>query len=256
MTNLKYDDLEVTILETNEQLGVAAAQAFASAVAKAFETRDEIAVILATGNSQLTFIDAVAKRDDIDWSKITVLHMDEYLGMTDDHSASFRLWMQNNVSNKVNLKKFEGIRGDHEPIEEEIARYTELLERLDPAICVMGIGENGHLAFNDPPADFHEPKLVRLVEMDEVSRKQQVGEGHFPSLDETPTHAVSLSIPALLRPETVLVLTPEARKAPIVKTTLEGDITPNCPASYLREQPHARLFLDGESSALLDPKEA
>lgn len=252
MKTQKYGDLKVVINETEQKSGQAAAEAFAQAVNKALETRDEIAVILATGNSQLAFIDAAVSRDDIDWSRITVLHMDEYLGMADDHPASFRKWMIDNIVNRVPLKKLEGMRGDHEPYEEELQRYTRLLEDLKPTICVMGIGENGHLAFNDPPADFDAPELMRLVEMDEVSRRQQVGEGHFASLDEAPTHALSMTIPALLAPETVLVVTPEARKAEIVRRTLTEEISPMCPATILRTQPHATLFLDGDSSAELD----
>ncbi|MCM3661344.1 6-phosphogluconolactonase [Georgenia satyanarayanai] len=256
MTSTHYGDLEVTVLPTNEEAGAVAAEAFAVAVREALATRDEIAVILATGNSQLAFTEAATARDDIDWSRITVLHMDEYLGMSAEHPASFRRWMRENLAEKVNLKALEGVKGDHEPVEEELARYTRLIEELEPAVCVMGIGENGHLAFNDPPADFETPDLMRLVAMDEVSRQQQVGEGHFSSLAEAPTHALTMTIPALLRPATVLVNTPEARKAAIVKAALEGPITPAVPASILRRQPHARLFLDADSAALLDPATA
>lgn len=251
MKNRTYGDLAVTVLGDNAELGQHAAATFAELVRAELSERDEIAVILATGNSQLSFIKAVAERDDIEWSRITVLHMDEYIGMADDHSASFRLWMQQNVVETLHPKAFHGVRGDHDPVEEEVERYERLLLELDPVICVMGIGENGHLAFNDPPADFHTDKLVHIVAMDEVSRRQQVGEGHFPSLAETPTHAISLSIPALLKPAHVLVLTPEARKAAAVKRSLEGDISPESPASILRTQSHAQLFLDSESAAEL-----
>src|SRR5690625_6597547 len=149
MKKLKYDDLEVVVSETEEKSGEAAAARFAQAVNKALESQDEIAVILATGNSQLAFIDAAIARDDIDWSRITVLHMDEYLGMSDQHPARFRRWMIDNIANRVPLKQLEGMAGGHEPSEEEIQRYTRLLEDLTPVVCVMGIGENGHLAFND-----------------------------------------------------------------------------------------------------------
>ena len=116
--------------------------------------------------------------------------MDEYIGMTEDHSASFRLWMKQNIVETVHPKVFHGVRGDHEPVEEEVERYERLLLELDPVICVMGIGENGHLAFNDPPADFHTAQLVHIVAMDEVSRRQQVGEGHFrPSQKHRPTRS-------------------------------------------------------------------
>jgi glucosamine-6-phosphate deaminase len=252
MENLKYDSLTVTIADSNDELGVAVAEAFAVAARAALQEQAEIAVILATGNSQLSFATALHNRDDIEWSRITILHMDEYLGMTEDHPASFRRWMKENIVAHVSPKAFEGVRGDHEPVEEELERYSALLRELDPAITVMGIGENGHLAFNDPPADFEATELIKIVEMDEVSRNQQVGEGHFASLSVTPTQALSLTIPALLRPGVVLVGCPEGRKANAVKATLEGPVTPEVPASILRTQGHARLFLDHESSSLLD----
>jgi len=252
MEHRTYDELDVTITEGEAELGAQVAHAFAGAARTALASRDSIAVILATGNSQLGFIRAVTARDDVDWSRITVLHMDEYLGMRKDHPASFRRWMEDNLVTRVSLRGFEGVEGDHEPVEEELQRYDRLLRDLDPEICVMGIGENAHLAFNDPPADFAASDLIRVVEMDEVSRRQQVGEGHFPSLEEAPRHALSLTVPALLKPRTVLVGVPEARKATAVQCALEGPVDPGCPASILRTQPHARLFLDRESAKLLE----
>jgi glucosamine-6-phosphate deaminase len=250
--NLKYGELSVSIAASDDELSQAAADQFASAAKSALQSQDEIAVILATGNSQLGFIRAVRERDDIEWSRITVLHMDEYLGMSEDHPASFRLWMNKNIAGPVKVKAFEGMRGDFEPVEAEVARYTALLKDLDPAICVMGIGENGHLAFNDPPAEFETDVLVHIVEMDEVSRQQQVGEGHFATEEDMPRKSLSLTIPALLRPKTVIVVTPEGRKAKAVKAALEGPVTPNCPASILQTQPQVHLYLDQDSSALLD----
>jgi glucosamine-6-phosphate deaminase len=252
MKDLQYGKLNVSIASTNDELNAAAADEFASAVRSALKDTDEIAVILATGNSQLGFASAVRKRDDIDWSHITILHMDEYLGMSEEHPASFRRWMQENVVAHVKPKAFIGVQGDHEPIEEELERYAGLLRELNPAICVMGIGENGHLAFNDPPADFETQDLIRVVELDEACRNQQVGEGHFATLDETPQSALSLTVHALLRPDTVLVLTPEGRKARAVKAALEGPVTPSCPASILQTQSQTHLYLDQESSSLLD----
>jgi glucosamine-6-phosphate deaminase len=252
MQELKYGSLKVSVASSNGELGAEAAEMFASAVRSELQVRGEIAVILATGNSQLTFARAVVGRDDIDWSRITIFHMDEYAGMSEDHPASFRRWMQENLVQRVKPKAFHGVRGDREPVEEELKRYGDLLQELHPAICVMGIGENGHLAFNDPPADFETQELIRIVDLDEACRSQQVGEGHFPSLEQTPRQALSLTVHALLRPETVLVLTPELRKAPAVKAALQGPVTPSCPASILQTQPQAHLYLDEESSSLLD----
>lgn len=252
MQELKYGDLDVSIAQSNDELGAEAAEAFAAAAREALTDRDEIAVILATGNSQLSFVSAVRKRDDIEWPRITILHMDEYLGMADDHPASFRRWMQENLVGPVGPKAFHGVRGDHEPVEEELERYGRLIDELDPAICVMGIGENGHLAFNDPPADFDTREFIKVQELDDACRSQQVGEGHFASLDEAPHRALTLTVHALLRPRTVMVLTPESRKAEAVRAALEGPVTPTCPASILQTQPQAHLYLDQESSALLN----
>lgn len=252
MDAVRCQDLDVTILQTNAELGRRAAAEFASVVRSELAQRPEIAVILATGNSQFSFTEALRDRPDIEWGRITVLHMDEYLGMNAAHPASFRRWMQERVVEPFRPARFEGIQGDAVSVEAELRRYSTLLRELEPAVCVMGIGENGHLAFNDPPADFDTPELIRVIEMDDVSRRQQVGEGHFPSLAETPTHAISLTIPALLAPRHVLVLTPEARKASAVRRALQGEIGPDCPASILRTQPHAKLFLDRDSAALLD----
>lgn len=177
-----------------------AADDFAATVRAELRDKDQISVILATGNSQLSFIDALSRRNDIPWPLISVLHMDEYEGMDDTHPASFRRWMYDKLLTFADVKEFHGMRGDHVPVEEELARYTQLLRELRPAICVMGIGENGHLAFNDPPARFDTEESVHVVRSDADCRAQQVGEGHFPSLADTPESALSLTVPAPLRP--------------------------------------------------------
>lgn len=251
MRNLRYDKLAVTVADTPDELATTVAGAFAQAVAATLERAETASVVLATGNSQLSFAEHVTARDDIDWGRITLFHMDEYRGMSADHPASFRLWMQERIVAKVGLRAFHGIEGDREPVSAELARYTDLLRAEPPAVVVMGIGENGHLAFNDPPADFTTSELIHLVRLDEACRRQQVGEGHFASLDETPTEALSLTVPMLISPPTVLVVAPERRKAEAVRATLEGPVTEDVPASVLRRVPQARLLLDAESAALL-----
>jgi glucosamine-6-phosphate deaminase len=248
---MRCDDLPVTVAGTNEQVGQAVAAAFAEAARQALAQRDSIAVVVATGNSQLTFARALRQRSDIDWSRITVLHMDEYLGMAADHPASFRRWIRQNIVEPLHPRGFEPIRGDHVPVAEEVARYRDLLDRLRPSITVMGIGENGHLAFNDPPADFAAAEVVQVVDLDEACRRQQVGEGHFATLDDTPRQAISLTIPALLASPVVLVGVPEARKAAAVRAALEGPVDPMCPASILRRTPWAHVYLDQDSASLL-----
>jgi glucosamine-6-phosphate deaminase len=252
MRTLTYGRLRVSLAASGVEAADAAAARFAAAVGSAIDRRGDIAVIMATGNSQLDFARAVRSRDDVDWSRITVLHMDEYLGMREDHPASFRRWIRREIVEPCHPKAFEGIHADRRPIESEIDRYTAVLTELDPAICVMGIGENGHLAFNDPPADFETHDSVKIVHLDEASRAQQVGEGHFRSLDEAPELALTVTIPALLRPETVIVVTPESRKAVAVRSALTGPVTRDVPASILQNQGHAHLYLDRESASLLD----
>lgn len=244
--------LPITIADTPDELGRATARRFAEAVTAVIAEKGQAAVIIATGNSQLPFAKALRDETGIDWDKIVVFHMDEYLGMAATHSASFRKWLTDNIVKPFSPKAFYGIQADTEPIEDELRRYTDLLNEHDPDITVMGIGENGHLAFNDPPASFDTDALIKVVELDEACRMQQVGEGHFASLAVTPTRAVSLTIPMLLRPRTVLVGVPELRKAQAVRDALEGPVTPDCPASYLQLVDNAELFLDADAASLLD----
>lgn len=246
-----FGSAQVDTFPTAAALGAAAAQEFAETVGTALSPGGEVAVILATGNSQLSFTDALHTHPEIDWSRIHVLHMDEYLGMRADHPASFRLWMQKRIVEPFAPKAFYGMRGDHEPVQEEIERYSELIRQLSPAVCVMGIGENGHLAFNDPPADFDTDELARVVQLDQACRVQQVNEGHFSALHDVPPRALSLTVRALIQPAKVLVLVPEARKAEAVHQALEGPVTPDCPASILQTKNNVHIYLDKESSSLL-----
>lgn len=247
----RYGQLPAAAYPSADALGAAAADAFAATVGDALRSRPTVAVILATGNSQLPFFAALRNRSDVDWSRIDVFHMDEYLGMSPDHPASFRRYLHEQLVDVVGPRAFHGMRGDAEDAQEEMARYSALLDEYEPLVCVLGIGENAHLAFNDPPADFTTDQLVHLVELDEACRRQQWGEGHFPTLDAVPRQALSLTVPALLRPSHVFCLVPEKRKAEAVRSALTGPVTPQCPASMLQETPHARLFLDTDASSLL-----
>lgn len=256
MTNplqtLSYGDLKVTIFESEAALGRAAAEKFATNVNSVIAKKGSANVIIATGNSQLAFFKALRERPDIDWSKINIFHMDEYVGMAETHSASFRGFAKREIVEPLGAKAFFGIEGDADDTEKAVKDYATLLEQYPPDICCMGIGENGHIAFNDPPyANFFDPEMVKIVELDEISRKQQVGEGHFPSLEEAPRHAISLTIPMLLLAPSLLVIVPETRKAVAVKRALEGDISEDCPASILRKTSKATLFLDQDSASEL-----
>ncbi len=245
------DQLNVEVYSDNTSLGVAAATEAAVIVRAAIAANGSANVILATGNSQLTMLATLAKAD-VDWSKVSLFHMDEYVGLSALHSASFRRFLREKIVDSVHPAAFYGVEGDAPNTEAECARYSALLRRFPADLCCLGIGENGHIAFNDPPfADFNDPALAKIVALDETSRRQQVGEGHFPSIDTVPTHAITLTIPALLAARRMLCIVPEARKAAPVKAALTGPIATACPASILRAAPHARLYLDQDSASLL-----
>jgi glucosamine-6-phosphate deaminase len=248
---VQYDRAQVLIYDSNSALGIAVADDLASILKQTISTRGEAAIILATGNSQLSFLKVLRSRADIDWGSVKVFHMDEYLGMAAQHPASFRRYLREQLIDAVHPAAFYEILGDAPDVAAELLRYTELLNRYEPVACVLGIGENGHLAFNDPPADFDTEELIHVVTLHEACRQQQVGEGHFPNLEAVPRQAISLTIPALLMPPHVFAVVPEARKAPAVQAALEGVVTPDCPASILRTASHVKLYLDRDSAALL-----
>jgi glucosamine-6-phosphate deaminase len=179
--------------------------------------------------------------------------MDEYAGLPPSHSASFQRYMRERVAAHLPLRAFHYLDGTNDP-NAEAARYETLLADHPLDLCGAGIGENGHLAFNDPPvADFGDPRAVKVIALEDASRRQQVGEGHFATVDDVPTHAITVTIPALLAARRLLVVVPEARKAPAVRATLQDPISTACPATILRTQPHATLFLDAESATLVAP---
>jgi len=248
---MQVDQMQVQVYESNQAMGAAAADDMARILVNAVAERGETSVIIATGNSQLTFMEALRAKDGIPWDRITVFHMDEYVGISDQHPASFRLYLHEKLVDTVHPRAFYGLDGDAPDIDAELARYTALLEAHKPVATALGIGENGHLAFNDPPADFETDKAVHVVTLDDVCRRQQVGEGHFAGVDDVPPQAITLTVPALLRPDHVLAIVPEARKAPVVRAALQGPVTPDCPGSILRTLSHARLYLDRESAAQL-----
>ena len=247
----RYGELVVHIFGSTVAVGASAAEHLAAILNESIDHRGLASVVLATGNSQLEFMKALREQHDVEWDKVMVFHMDEYLGMSDRHPASFQRYIREKLTDVVQPRVFFGIQGDSQDVDGELRRYTELLKEYPPDACVMGIGENGHLAFNDPPADFTTTETIHVVRLDESCRRQQVDEGHFASLEEVPERAVSLTVRALLSARQLLVVVPEKRKAAAVKAALEGPITPNCPASILRRQSNARVYLDQGSSSLL-----
>ncbi len=208
--------------------------------------------MFATGNSQLAFVHAlVHETEGVPWADTVVFHMDEYVGVGHDHPAGFQRWIRERIVEPVHPKAAYYVEGLGDA-EAECSRYSELLRQHPLDLCCLGVGENGHLAFNDPPvADFADPLDVKVVELEPACRQQQVNEGHFPGVDAVPAHAITVTIPALLRAGRVLAIVPEARKATPVAAALTGPITTACPASALRTISHATIHLEPESARLL-----
>lgn len=248
----QYEKLPVAIYESNKAMGQAAALDAREIINKAIAQKDEANVILATGNSQLTFLETLRSLEGIDWSKVNVFHMDEYIGIDPNHPASFPLFLHNHFLDYVDVKAFYPVPNNPDNIEQACKDYESLLKEHPADMVAMGFGENGHIAFNDPPyAKFDDPAWVKVIELAEASRRQQVGEGHFKSLDEVPRQAITLTIPALLAPKAILCIVPEARKAEAVRACLTEPVSEERPGSILRQVDHAKLYLDQDSAAKL-----
>jgi glucosamine-6-phosphate deaminase len=244
--------LPVRVYATQAELSADVGQLVRDHFSATISRQGSAAAIMATGNSQIQFLDKLVALGGVDWSKVTLFHMDEYLGIGADHPASFRRYMRERVASRVRPGHFHFLEGDVDLPLDECARYSALLKAQPIDLCCMGVGENGHLAFNDPPvARFDDAHFVKLVKLDDACKWQQVNEGHFPSLDAVPPYAFTLTIPALLSAKKVICIAPERRKAKPVKAMLEGPVSTDCPASILRRQAHATLFLDLDSAALL-----
>lgn len=255
MTPIKttqYDQLPVAVYASNQEMGRAAALDARDIISAAIAARGTANIILATGNSQLTFLQTLRGLDGIDWPKVNVFHMDEYLGIAPDHPASFPLFLQNHFLKYAPAGRFFPVPNSPTNVEAACREYEALLRQHPADMVACGWGENGHLAFNDPPyAKFNDPAWVKVIELAEASRRQQVGEGHFGSLAEVPTHAITLTIPALLAPKHVLCIVPEARKAEAVRACLTEPVSEDRPGSILRQVNHAKLYLDPDSASKL-----
>jgi len=246
------DALSVRVYATQGQLAADAAQIAQEHLQAVLAARGAARVILGSATSQVQFLAALVARRGLDWSRLTLFHMDEYLGLTDQHAASLRRFLREQVARFVRPQAFHYLEGDTlEPLK-ECERYGRLLRAAPIDLCCLGIGENGHLAFNDPPAaDFQDPSTVKLVKLDLPCRRQQVGEGCFPNVEAVPQYAFTLTIPALCAASKLLCVVPEKRKAQPVRDALQGPISTVCPASFLRAQAHATLCLDADSASLL-----
>lgn len=245
--------LKIEIHTDRKAAGRAAAEAAAQAFQALAPKSQALSVIFATGASQIDMLDALTGMIGLPWDSMRGFHMDEYVGISTDHPASFRRYLRDRLTSKVPIKEFFEIDGSASDAEETGRHYGEILRAADPQVCLLGIGENGHLAFNDPGlADFADPLDVKTVVLDTVCRQQQAAEGWFRSVEEVPDAAITLTIPALLRVPRLIVSVPGKRKAAIVRRTIEEPISTACPATILRNHPDATVYLDPESASALD----
>ncbi|WP_046862863.1 glucosamine-6-phosphate deaminase [Microvirga massiliensis] len=242
----------VEILPDKETLGLQAASDGANAIRGALADRGECTIVVATGASQFEMLDALVREPGIDWSRVTAFHLDEYVGLPTSHPASFRKYLQDRFVSRIpSLGRFVPVQGDAADLDAELDRLNHLLSGREVHVCFAGIGENCHLAFNDPPADFEVDAPYIVVSLDEACRRQQLGEGWFPSLDAVPERAISMSIRQILSSKHVVLSVPDARKAQAVRAALEGEISPDYPASVLQRHDSCAVYLDPPAASLL-----
>jgi glucosamine-6-phosphate deaminase len=253
VTTFSIEKLSVSIFATREEMGKYAGKEVVSKIRELLEGKAEINMIFAAAPSQEEFIEYLIKNPTVEWKRINAFHMDEYIGLENDASQGFGSHLKKQLFSKVPFKSVYYINGQVSDTEAECERYTQLLKLFPVDIVCLGIGENGHLAFNDPHvADFHDKQLVKVVNLELVSRQQQVNESCFSRLHLVPTKAITLTIPALMRAPWVFCLAPASNKAQAVYRTLNNDINEKCPASILRTKENAKLYLDEKSASLLE----
>ena len=243
----------IKVYDNKASLGRAAAERAAVSLRNAIQNSGRARIIAATGASQFEFLDALTAMPGIEWPRVEMFHLDEYIGLPPTHPASFRKYLLERLIHKTGITKYHFLDG-HADILEIVRKVAAELKAAPIDIAFVGIGENGHLAFNDPPADFQTEEPYIIVDLDEPCRRQQVGEGWFAFLSEVPTRAISMTVQQILKAKEILVVAPDARKAQAVKSCLEGEISPMVPASILRKHANTTIFLDRLSSALLSPQ--
>lgn len=253
LKRLQADSLKVEIHPSREAAGEAAARSVVKSLRDLAIRKSPIGVIFATGASQLPTLQALTAMLDAPWDQVAGFHMDEYLGIAPDHAGSFRRYLRERLTQRVQLREFHEIDGTSSNSARTCSEYARLLHSHDPQLCLLGIGENGHLAFNDPAeANFWDPLDVKVVALDGTCRQQQVEEGWFPNLNEVPEQAITLTIPTLMRVPKLIISVPGQRKAGIINRALGEAISTACPATILRAHPDATIYLDEESAAQIE----
>jgi glucosamine-6-phosphate deaminase len=250
------DSASVRVFRSSVDMGRAASELAASILAEAVAEEGQARLVVATGPSQDKLIHALVRRTDIEWSKLAIFHMDEYIGIANSHPASFRRWLQTRVTDVVRPGVVHYLNGDAPDWEREANRYAGLLDEHPVDLCFVGFGENGHIAFNDPAwADFDDPCSVKRVQLDERCRQQQVGEGHFANLNDVPTDALTVTCRTIMNCQNLICFVPETRKARAVCDALQGPVSTACPASIVKTHPRVSIFLDTQSASLLMPSQ-
>jgi glucosamine-6-phosphate deaminase len=244
--------MEINLYDSKDAMGKAAARQGAALINASLGEKGQACIILATGASQFEMLGELVNAQ-VDWSRVTVFHLDEYIGIPETHPASFRKYLNERFVHPASPARFFPIDGEADP-EEECRRLGEEIRKYDVDVAFVGIGENGHLAFNDPPADFETEEPYLVVDLDLQCRQQQLGEGWFPSLEAVPGQAISMSVRQILKSRTILCTVPDARKAKAVWQAVEGAVVPEVPASILQTHPHTLLYLDRDSSYMLRSK--
>jgi glucosamine-6-phosphate deaminase len=241
--------MKIEIHASRQAAGRAAANAAADALKELSVSQRNIAVIFATGASQFETLAALTGIENLPWGQVCGFHMDEYVGLAPDHPASFRRYLRERLTSRVRMHAFHEVDGSAPDPEGTARAYAETLRAAEPQLCLLGIGENGHLAFNDPGvADFQDPLDAKVVDLDAMCRRQQLAEGWFPSIDDVPASAITLTIPALMRVPKLIASVPGPRKAAIIRRALQEPISTSCPATILRTHPDVTVFLDPDSA--------
>ena len=252
MRSFKKDLLNVNIYGTRQEMGEAAAADIKSAIISLLAKKETINMIFAAAPSQNEVLSALAGDREIPWERVKAFHMDEYIGLSKDAPQGFGNFLREHLFGLAPFGEVNYIMPDASDADEECKRYTELLKEHPTDIVVLGIGENGHIAFNDPPvADFADPEVVKAVKLDEVCRNQQVNDGCFAKIEDVPTHALTLTVPTLMAGGQLFCIVPAATKANAVYNTVNGEISTECPATVMRTHPNVTLYLDSDSAALL-----
>ncbi|MCF7976257.1 MAG: glucosamine-6-phosphate deaminase [Phycisphaerae bacterium] len=245
--------IKTTISNTPKAMGKAAAETAIDHIVKAIEQTGQAAIVLATGASQFEVLAHLVRTERIDWSKVTMFHLDEYVGLPDTHQASFRKYLKERFIDRVSpLKAVILIEGDAPDPQAECRRLSAIIGRHEIAVTLAGIGENGHLAFNDPPADFETTDPYLVVDLDTRCREQQLGEGWFNTLEDVPTQAISMGIKQIMTSQCLILSVPDTRKAEAVKNTVTQAVSPEYPASIVQTHNNCHLYLDTKAAALLD----